>query len=494
MTRGKYQHNDEKQMTKKPIPYGRQNITQEDINAVVEVLKSDYLTQGPKIADFEQAFAEYVGSKYAVAVANGTAALHLCTLAMNVQPGEKVITTPITFAASANCVRYAGGDVIFADIDPETYLLDINKVEEILKKEKNIKGIIPVDFAGRTVNLEAFRKLADKHNLWIIEDACHAPGGYFIDSYGQKQLCGNGRFADLAIFSFHPVKHIAAGEGGMITTNDEELYKKLLTLRTHGITKDASLFQNTPETALGTQQITNDGQRPNDPMTAKGSMTNDGRSPNAPMTNDGRSPNAPMTTNDGRRPNVAKQMTGESSNDGRSPNAPMTKNDARRRSANDAKQMTNDFPSWYYEMQSLGFNYRLTDFQAALGNSQLKRANEGLERRREIAKTYYEAFNGKSFIKGQSGVVDGHAYHLYVIEAENRKGLYEHLRANNIFAQIHYVPIHLMPYYKQFGWKEGNMPNAEQYYSRCISLPMFPTLTNEEQKFVINCINNFYNN
>lgn len=414
-------------MIRNPIPYGRHHITEDDVEAVNEALRSDYLTQGPRIKEFEDNFAKYIGVKYAVAVANGTAALHLCTLALEVQPGDKVITTPITFAASANCVRYAGGEVLFADIDQQTYLLDLKKVEDILKKEKNVKGIIPVDFAGRAVNLEAFRKLADKYNCWIIEDSCHAPGGYFVDSEGQKQHCGNGQFVDLAIFSFHPVKHIAAGEGGMITTNDEKLYQKLLTLRTHGITKDTSLFQNTPETALGIQPITNDG-----------------RSPNDPMTNDARS--------------------------------------------------ANDFPSWYYEMQQLGFNYRLTDFQAALGNAQLKRANEGLDRRREIAQNYFEAFKDQPFIKGQSGVVDGHAYHLYVIEAENRKELYEHLRSNNIFAQIHYVPLHLMPYYKQFGWKNGDFPAAETYYSRCISLPMYPTLTNEEQNFVINCIINFYNN
>ncbi|KUK56572.1 MAG: SpsC-like DegT/DnrJ/EryC1/StrS family aminotransferase, partial [Bacteroidetes bacterium 38_7] len=345
-------------------------------------------------------------------------------------PGDKVITTPITFAATANCVRYAGGEVVFADIDPETYLLDINKVEDLLKvsPKGTYKGIIPVDFTGHAVDLELFRKLADEYDCWIIEDACHAPGGYFVDSEVKKQHCGNGQFADLAIFSFHPVKHIAAGEGGMITTNNEKLYKKLLTLRTHGITKDTSLFQNTPETALGTQHLTNV----------------------VPSANDS------MTTNYGRSPI--------------------------------------DFPSWYYEMQSLGFNYRLTDFQAALGNSQLKRAEEGLERRREIAKIYFEAFKDEPFIKGQSGIVDGHAYHLYVIEVENRKELYEHLRANHIFAQIHYVPVHLMPYYKQFGWKEGDFPEAEKYYSRCISLPMFPTLTNEEQEFVIICITNFYNN
>ena len=400
----------------KPIPYGRQNITQQDIDAVVEVLKDDYLTQGPKIAAFENNFANYVGAKYAVAVSNGTAALHLCTLALNVKPGDKVITTPITFAASANCVRYAGGEIVFADINPETYLLDINKVEESLENapKGTYKGIIPVDFAGRATDLEAFRKLADKYDCWILEDACHAPGGYFVDSKRQKQFCGNGNFADLAIFSFHPVKHIAAGEGGMITTNDEKLYKKLLMLRTHGIIKEENSFQNSIELAYGNQLET--------------------RNPK------------PET-----------------------------------------------YPGWYYEMQELGYNYRLTDFQAALGNSQLKQANEGLKRRKEIAKDYNEAFRDKSFVKGQSGVIDGHAYHLYVIEAENRNGLYEHLRTNNIFSQIHYVPVHLMPYYKQYGWKEGDLPNAEKYYANCISLPMFPTLTDKEQNYIINTIFSFYN-
>lgn len=399
----------------KPIPYGRQNITQQDIDAVVEVLQADYLTQGPQIEVFEKAFAKYIGSKYAVAVANGTAALHLCTLALSVKTGDKVITTPITFAASANCVRYAGGDVVFADINPETYLLDIRKVEALLSAAPagTYKGIIPVDFAGRAVNLEEFRNLADKYGCWIIEDACHAPGGYFIDYNGQKQNCGNGQFADLAIFSFHPVKHIASGEGGMITTNDENLYKRLLLLRTHGITKESGNFLNSVDLAYGNQ-----------------------------------------------------------------PEARSRKPEA--------------FPGWYYEMQDLGFNYRLTDFQAALAHSQLKRADVGLKRRIEIAQTYNEAFSGCPFVKGQSNFVDGHAYHLYVFEVENRMGLYQHLRAHNIFAQIHYVPVHLMPYYKQYGWKEGDLPQAETYYSRCISLPMYPTLTTEEQSFVIDKINEFY--
>lgn len=397
-------------MSDKVIPYGRQNITQEDINVVITALQSDYLTQGPKILEFESAFAEYVGSNYAVAVSNGTAALHLCALALNVKSGDKVITTPITFAASANCVRYCGGEVVFADIDPETYLLDIKKVQTLLEAapKGTYKGIIPVDFAGRAVDLEAFRNLANQYGLWIIEDACHAPGGYFIDSKEKNQNCGNSNFVDLAIFSFHPVKHIACGEGGMVTTNNPDLYKKLLTLRSHGITKNESEFTNSLDFANGNL----------DGIVA--------------------------------------------------------------------------YPAWYMEMQTLGFNYRLTDFQAALGISQLGRADLGLAKRKEIAAIYKEAFTKKTFIKGQSGVVEGHAYHLYVIEVEDRLGLYNYLRENKILAQIHYIPCHLMPYYKQFGWKEGDMPNAENYYKHCISLPMFPTLTVEEQQFVIDKIEEYY--
>lgn len=389
-----------------PIPYGRQHITEDDIKAVTEVLRSDYLTQGPKIKEFETAFAKYIGCKYAVAVANGTAALHLNALALGVKPGDKVITTPITFAASANCVRYCGGDVIFADIDPHTYLLDINKVRALLQASPKgtYKGIIPVDFAGRATDMEAFGKLAYEYGCWIIQDSCHSPGGYFIDSKGDKQYCGNGNFADLAIFSFHPVKHITCGEGGMITTNNESLYKKLLTLRTHGIVKEEAAYTNDIAFAGG----------------------------------------------------------------------------------------NGHYPLWYMEMQMLGFNYRITDFQAALALSQLQRANEGISRRRSIAATYDKAFANKPFIKGQSGAVEGHAYHLYIIEATDRLGLYNYLRTKNIFTQIHYVPCHLMPYYRQFGWKEGDMIHSEQYYRHCISLPMYPTLSREEQEFVISAIEGFY--
>jgi hypothetical protein len=393
-----------------PIPYGKQHITEEDIEAVIEALKGDFLTQGPTIGKFEEEFAKYIGCKYAVAVSNGTAALHLCALALGVKNGDRVITTPITFVASSNCIRYCGGEIDFADIDPLTYLIDVNAVKEKLKSKPKgyYKGIIPVDFAGRAVNLEDIKNLANEYNLWIIEDACHAPGGYFMDSNGRQQNCGNGNFADLTIFSFHPVKHIATGEGGMITTNDETLYHKLLKLRTHGITKTASNFVLTPELATGIPDY------------------------------------------------------------------------------------TGDYPGWYMEMQDLGYNYRITDFQCALGLSQLKRAKAGLERRRKIAKKYNEAFKDIAFIKGQSGYVDGHAYHLYIIEVEDRLGLFNYLRTKNIYSQVHYIPAHLMPYYKQFGWQHGDMPNAEKYYSRCLSLPMYHSLEDREIEYVIKIVKSYY--
>ena len=395
----------------KPIPYGKQNITQSDIDAVVEVLRADYLTQGPKIKEFEDAFASYVDAKYAVAVSNGTAALHLCTIALNVSEGQKVITTPITFAASANCVRYCGGEVVFGDINPKTYLLDINSVRELLEASPKgtYSGVIPVDFAGRAVDLEAYRNLANEYGLWIVEDACHAPGGSFVKSNGQESKCGSGEFADLAIFSFHPVKHIASGEGGMITTNDESLYNRLLALRTHGIVKDDNFYTNTVDFASGVEK-------------------------------------------------------------------------------------TKSYPLWYMEMQELGYNYRLTDFQAALGLRQLQRADEGIQRRREIARIYEKAFQNKDFIKGQSGVIKGHAYHLYVIEVDDRLGLYNYLRENQVYAQIHYIPCHLMPYYRELGWKEGDRLKSETYYKHCISLPMFPTLTKDEQEFVIVKVIEFFSN
>jgi hypothetical protein len=395
------------------IPYGKQYITQEDIDAVINALKSDYLTQGPLVNEFERQFASYVGAKYAVAVANGTAALHLSAMALNLKPGDKVITTPITFAASANCIRYCNGEVVFSDIDPDSFLLDIGKVRKLLEQSPigTYKGIIPVDFAGRPVNLEKFKELADEFGLWIIEDACHAPGGYFIDKMGEKQFCGNGKFADLAIFSFHPVKHIACGEGGMITTNNETLYEKLLMLRTHGITKNNTRFRNSIEFSGGDMKI--------------------------------------------------------------------------------------GYPGWYMEMQELGYNYRLSDIHAALGISQLKRANEGLKTRREIALRYDKAFYNHPNIvslqletRKKSDI--SHAYHLYIILTSERYKLYNFLIKNQVFPQVHYIPTHTMPYYKKLGFREGDFPIAEDYYKQCLSLPMYPSLNIEEQEKVIEFIMNFF--
>ena len=379
------------------IPYGKQSICQDDIDAVVNVLKSEFLTQGPFVAEFEKAFANYIGAKYAVAVSNGTAALHLSVLAMGVKKGDKVITTPITFAASANCVRYSDGDVIFSDIDPETYLIDLRLVEKLLNDSPigTYKGIIPVNFAGKAVDLEKLRHLADRFGCWIIEDACHSPGGYFTDSKGIKQNCGNGVYADLSIFSFHPVKHITSGEGGMITTNDETLYKHLINLRTHGIQQDKSKYEY------------NHGV-------------------------------------------------------------------------------------WYYEMQELGYNYRLTDIQAALGTSQLRKAYAGVKLRKSIAAKYDCSFSDKSYIKAYPSTDIGHAYHLYVIEVENRDELMIYLRSKNIYTQIHYIPIYKMPYYRDLGLVDSSCPNSEAYYKCCLSLPIFPSLTEKNQDYVIQCIDDFF--
>ncbi|PCJ23206.1 MAG: UDP-4-amino-4,6-dideoxy-N-acetyl-beta-L-altrosamine transaminase [Flavobacteriales bacterium] len=384
------------------IPYGKQSITQDDIDAVVETLQADFLTQGPKIEEFEKNFAKYVGAKYAVAVSNGTAALHLSLLAHGIKKGDRIITSPITFSASANAALYCGAEVFFADIDPDTYVISISEIEKLLNAHPKgyFKAIIPVDFTGYPSNVERLKELAKIHDLFILEDACHSPGGYFIDSKNEKQLCGNGNYADAIAFSFHPVKHIAAGEGGMITTNDEDLYKKLMMLRTHGITKE--------------------------------NMTMDVSNPE-------------------------------------------------------------EQGSWYYEMQELGYNYRITDIQAALANSQLQKAEEGIDRRQEIAKAYREAFNNDPLKMQQLNEGFFNAHHLFVIEVEDRKGLYDYLRGHNIFSQVHYIPVHLLPYYKKFGWKEGDFPHAEKYYNHCLSLPMYPSMTNEEQEFVIEKTQEFIN-
>lgn len=380
----------------KRIPYGRHFVSDEDIAAMTEVLKSDFLTQGPKVEIFEQSFANYIGSKYAVAVSNGTAALHISALSLGIKPGDKVITTPITFAASANCVRFCNGDIDFVDIDPETYLMDLNKLEDKLKKQSpgTYKGIIPVDFAGYPIDLEELRKIADKYGLWILEDSCHAPGGSFITSRNEVSNCGSCEYSELAIFSFHPVKHITTGEGGMVTTNDQELYTKLKLFRTHGITKQEDLLSQNPG-------------------------------------------------------------------------------------------------GWYYEMLELGYNYRMTDIQAALGISQLKRAEQNIQRRIEIAVRYDREFAGSSLRLQNRRPGFKNAFHLYVIQVDDRKGLYNFLQEKQIFSQVHYIPVHLLPYYQRLGWKKGDFPIAEEYYEHCLSLPMYPTLTDDEQSYVIDSVKEF---
>ena len=291
-------------MLKLPISYGRQFISDDDIQAVVDALKSDYLTCGPRIAEFENAFCEYVKAKHAVAVCNATGALHIAAMALGVKPGDNVICTPLTFASSANCIRFCGGNVKFVDIDPKTYLLDIDKLKETLaaSPKGTYKGMVLVDFAGYPHNMEEFRKIADEYGMWILEDACHAPGAYFVDSTGDRVYAGCGKYSDITVFSFHPVKHITTGEGGIACTQNDSLKEKMALYRTHGITRDAEKLER------------QDGL-------------------------------------------------------------------------------------WYYEMQELGYNYRITDIQAALGTSQLKVARKNVEIRRELVRNYNEAFKDIEAIK-----------------------------------------------------------------------------------------------
>jgi UDP-4-amino-4,6-dideoxy-N-acetyl-beta-L-altrosamine transaminase len=368
------------------LPYGKQWIDDNDIQAVVEVLKSDWLTTGPKVSEFEEKFAEYVGAKYAVAVSSGTAALHAAVYAAGIIDGDEVITTPITFAASANCVLFQGGTPVFTDVQPDTLNIDPQKIEE--KITSRTKAIIPVDFTGLPCELDEIHKIARKHNLWVIEDACHALGA----EYRGKMI---GSLSDMSVFSFHPVKHITTGEGGMITTNNSELASKLRYFRNHAISVDAHQRQ-----AIG---------------------------------------------------------------------------------------------SWFYEIGDLGYNYRLTDFQCALGIKQLEKIDRFLERRREIAARYNTAFADmpeitlptvREYVK--------HAWHIYVIQLNldlltvDRAKIFAALRAENIGVNVHYIPVHLHPYYrKTFGYKRGDYPISESRYDRIITLPIFPRMSDDDVSDVI---------
>jgi len=369
------------------IPYGRQTIDEDDIKAVVDVLRSDWLTTGPKVDEFEQAVANYVGAKYAVAVANGTAALHAAMYALGIKPGDEVIVSPMTFAATANCVVYQGGTPVFADVDPDTLLIDPKKVEE--KINLKTKAIIAVDYAGQPCDYDTLKNITEKHGLFLVADACHSLGA----SYKGRTIGSN--LADLSVFSFHPVKHITTGEGGMITTDNESLAERMRKFRNHGITMDH-----------------------------------------------------------------------------------------RQRDAQG---------SWFYEMVNLGYNYRMTDFQCALGISQLRKLMSWLEKRQNIAQKYDETF---AEIKGIEPLAlkanIRHAYHLYVVRVDksntgiHRDVLFRELRSRGIGVNVHYIPVHMHPFYRnRYRIVAGLCPIAEKAYDQIISLPMFPGLSDEQLAFVI---------
>lgn len=380
----------------KVIPYGRQCIDHDDIREVMKVLQSDWLTQGPKCREFEERFADYCGSKYAVSVTSGTAALHLACLAAEIGEGDEVITSPITFAASSNCALYVGATPVFVDIDPGTICLDHKKLDEYLNTKPvtrhpspvtKPKAVIPVHFAGLPCNMKAIHRIAKERDVLVIEDACHALGA----RYASGERVGSCKYADMTVFSFHPLKNITTGEGGMVTTNSPELYERLMTLRTHGITK-------------------NNLQSPD--------------------------------------------MHGD----------------------------------YYYEMQLLGFNYRMNDIQAALGISQLRKLDMFLEKRTDIADYYNSELRElDDYVILPPDNHGDHAWHIYVIQLKNgsRDSVFKQLRENGIGVQVHYIPVYLFPYYRELGFKEGLCPNAEQYFHRAITLPIHPLLEKNDLDRVI---------
>jgi UDP-4-amino-4,6-dideoxy-N-acetyl-beta-L-altrosamine transaminase len=375
------------------IPYGRQSIDEEDIQAVAEVLRSDYLTTGPKVEEFEKVVADYVGAKYAVAVSNGTAALHIACLAAGIGPGDEVITTPITFAASADCVLYCGGTPVFADIKKDTYNIDPQDIEK--KITDKTKAIIAVHYTGQPCEMDAIHAIAKKHNLLVIEDGAQVISG----QYKGKMVGG---LSDMTTFSFHPVKPVTTGEGGMVTTNHKELYERLKLYHTHGITRQPEMMHN------------------------------------------------------------------------------------------------NDGP-WYYEQLELGYNYRITDIQCALGISQMRKLDRFAEHRRKLAATYDAEFARLTKEKnlydneGKPLVVTPYqhpdclsSYHLYMIQvpAAIRRQVFEQLRKADIGVNVHYIPVYKLPYYQEHGYKDVCCPNAEEFYSRAITLPLFADMTEEQVNYV----------
>jgi UDP-4-amino-4,6-dideoxy-N-acetyl-beta-L-altrosamine transaminase len=377
------------------IPYGRQDISQADIDAVVEVLRSDFLTQGPTVPRFEEAVAQYCGAQHAVAVNSATSALHIACLALDLGPGDRLWTSPNTFVASANAALYCGAKVDFVDIDPRTYNLCPKKLEQKLQQaEKNgtlPKIVMPVHFAGQPCYMPAIHALGRKYGFKIIEDASHAIGA----SYGDTKV-GSCTDSDITVFSFHPVKIITTGEGGIAMTNDEALAGRLRRLRTHGITSDNALMQSRPNGEI-----------------------------------------------------------------------------------------------WNYQQIELGFNYRMTDIQAALGLSQMQRLDEFVSRRHEIAERYYAQLSSLPITTPHQALGTYSSYHLYPIrssEAESGKTqrqVYDALWQNGVAANLHYIPVHRQPYYESLGFKAGDFPEAEQFHREVISLPMYPALTDEQQSDVI---------
>ncbi|HEX7064709.1 MAG TPA: UDP-4-amino-4,6-dideoxy-N-acetyl-beta-L-altrosamine transaminase [Bacillales bacterium] len=366
------------------LPYGRQWLDEDEIAAVVDTLKSPYITQGPKITEFESRVAEYVGAKHGIAFANGTAALHGACYAAGLGEGDEVITTPVTFAASANCALYMGASPVFVDIDNDTYNIDPQFVEKAITPKT--KAIIPVDFTGQPVDAAPILEIAETHNLIVIEDAAHAIGA----SYKGRNV---GSLSDMTMFSFHPVKHITTGEGGMIVTDSDEFAEKLRLFRAHGITKE---------------------------------------------------------------------------------------------------HLSRDEGPWFYEMNDLGYNYRITDIQAALGLSQLAKLDQFVERRRQWVYFYNKAFSEMPEVTIPHQLPDTESsWHLYVLRLNleylsgGRREIFEALRAENIGVQVHYIPVHLHPYYHRLGYRKGLCPVAEDWYEEVISLPLFPKMTEADVDSVI---------
>ncbi|MCI8993634.1 MAG: UDP-4-amino-4,6-dideoxy-N-acetyl-beta-L-altrosamine transaminase [Eubacterium sp.] len=393
------------------IPYGHQTIDEKDIQAVVDVLRSDYLTTGPAVEIFEKKVAEYVGAKYAVAVNSGTAALHIACLAAGMKEGDEVITTPITFAASANCVLYCNGTPVFADIDSRTYNILPEEIEK--KITPRTKAIVPVHFTGQPCDMDAISAIAKKHSLIVIEDGAHALGA----SYRGKKI---GSISDMTIFSFHPVKPITTGEGGMVVTNSENLYRRLKLFRSHGITREENMMESSGEIMTGSE--------------------------NGIGAEDGIKPGNGIRTESG---------------------------------------------GWYYQQIELGFNYRMTDIQAALGSSQMDKLDTFLNRRREIARRYNEAFAGNPNIgipQQMKSAVSG--WHLYVIRvpADRRKEIFRKLQSAGIGVNVHYIPVYRHPYYQKHEYGKVCCPNAEELYGQMISLPIYPGLTDGQQKQVMEAV------